>query len=106
MRTLMACLLCVITMSGANQGRRAPGFALVDAKMKLHDLYDYRGKPVILEFMLTTCPHCIAFSGVLEKVKAKYGDKVQILAIANPPDNLDTVGRFVERNKISYPVLF
>jgi peroxiredoxin len=105
MRTLIACLLCVITMSGADQGRRAPGFALVDTKMKLHDLYDYRGKPVILEFMLTTCPHCMAFAGVLEKVQKKYGDQVAILSIANPPDNFNSVSRFVETNKISYPLM-
>lgn len=105
MRTIIASLLCVIVLSGADQGRRAPGFALLDGKMKLHDLYDYRGKPVILEFMLTTCPHCMTFSGVLEKVQKKYGDKVAILSIANPPDNFNSVTRYVDTNKITYPVM-
>ena len=105
MRTLIAGLLCVMALSGADQGRRAPGFALLDAKMKLHDLYDYRGKPVIIEFMLTSCPHCMAFTSVLEKVQKKYGDKVAILSIANPPDNFNSITRFVDTNKITYPVM-
>lgn len=105
MRTLIASLLCVMALSGADQGRRAPGFALLDGKMKLHDLYDYRGKPVIIEFMLTTCPHCMAFTSVLDKVQKKYGDKVVILSIANPPDNFNSVARFVETNKIPWPVM-
>ena len=105
MRTILAGLLCVITLFGADQRRRAPGFALLDGKMKLHDLYDYRGKPVIVEFMLTTCPHCMTFAGILYKVQKKYGDKVGILSIANPPDNFNSVGRFVETNKITYPVM-
>jgi thiol-disulfide isomerase/thioredoxin len=105
MRTFIALLVCVLAVSGADQGRRAPGFALLDAKMKLHDLYDYRGKPVIIEFMLTSCPHCMAFAGVLDKVQKKYGDKVAILSIANPPDDFKSVARFVDTNKIAYPVM-
>jgi peroxiredoxin len=94
-------------MLGAADGpRRAPGFALPDSKMKLADLYDYRGKPVILEFMQTTCPHCAAFTSVLAKVQEKYGDKVQILAVANPPDNMTSVGQFIAAHKVTYPILF
>jgi thiol-disulfide isomerase/thioredoxin len=105
MRTILTILLCAISLAGADQGRRAPGFALLDGKMKLHDLYDYRGKPVILEFMLTSCPHCATFAGVLQKVQQKYGDRITILSIANPPDNFNTVSAYVERNKVTYPVM-
>jgi peroxiredoxin len=74
--------------------------------MEVHDLYDYRGKPVVLEFMQTTCPHCAVFVSVLQKVQDKYGDKVQILSVANPPDTMKTVGEFIAGHKITYPVLF
>jgi len=107
MRTFLAILLCAAgILSAADGPRRAPGFALPDSHMEIHDLYDYRGKPVILEFMQTTCPHCAAFVEVLKKVQAKYGDKVAILAIANPPDTIKTVGQFIEGHQISYPILF
>ena len=64
----------------------------MDSKGDVVDLYDFRGKPVIVEFMQTTCPHCAAFAGVLDKVQKQFGDKVGIISIANPPDNPTTVG--------------
>lgn len=106
MRVFLTLLLCVAGVFGADQARRAPGFALPDTKMEVHDLYDYRGKAVILEFMQTTCPHCAGFVSTLQKIQQKYGDKVQILAVVVPPDNMTTVGQFVEGHKITFPVLF
>jgi peroxiredoxin len=90
----------------AQTARRAPGFSLPDSKMELHDLADYRGKPVILEFMQTNCPHCQMLAGILERLREKYGDKLVILAVANPPDNQSVVGKFIADHKIGYPILF
>ncbi len=102
----IATLLCTFVLSAADLPRRAPGFALPDSKIRLFDLADYRGKPVIVEFMQTTCPHCAEFTAALARVQQKYGERVTILAIANPPDNQDTVREFVAGHKIAYPVLF
>ena len=106
MRTLLVTLLCVISASAVEPGQRAPGFALMDGKGEFHDLYDYRGKPVLLEFMQTTCPHCATFATVLEKVQARYGNKVAILSVANPPDTPATVGAFIKGHGIQYPIVF
>src|SRR5581483_10838492 len=106
MRTILAMLLCAFAVSAAEPGQRAPGFALMDSKGDLHDLYDFRGKPVIVEFMQTTCPHCAAFAGTLERVQQKYGNKIAILAIANPPDSPNSVNAFIKGHGIQYPVLF
>jgi peroxiredoxin len=106
MRIFLALLLCTAAALAADPPRRAPGFALPDSKMEVHDLYDYRGKPVILEFLQTNCAHCAGFVGVLQKVQQKYGDKVQILGVVVPPDTTTTVSQFVEGHKINYPVLF
>jgi peroxiredoxin len=85
---------------------RAPGFSLPDLKAEQHDLADYRGKVVILEFMQTTCPHCAAFVEVLDKVQRKFGNKVGILAVVNPPDNQQAVAAYITGHKIAYPILF
>jgi peroxiredoxin len=108
MRTLVSLLLCAAALiAGEQTGRRAPGFALPDEKLKLYDLADYRGKIVILEFMQTDCEHCATFAPVLNQVQQKYGDKVAILAVANTPhDNSNTVDNYVARHGIVYPVLF
>ena len=107
MRLILATLLfCATILSAAEPGQRAPGFALMDSRMDIFDLYDFRGKPVIVEFMQTTCPHCAKFAEVLEKVQKQYGDKVAILSIANPPDNPTTVGKFIAGHNVKYPILF
>ncbi len=93
-------------LHAADAPRRAPGFALPDSKMQVHDLYDFRGKPLLLEFMNTGCPHCGAFAGVLQKVKQKYGARLNIVAVANPPDNMTTVAQYIAKQKVAYPILF
>jgi peroxiredoxin len=90
----------------AQGARRAPGFSLPDSRMELHDLADYRGKPVILEFMQTSCPHCQLLAGILEGLHEKYGDRLAILSVANPPDNQTKVAQFIAEHKVSYPIVF
>jgi thiol-disulfide isomerase/thioredoxin len=73
---------------------------------RFHDLADFRGKVVVLEFFQTTCPHCSAFADVLAQVPAKYGDKVAIISVANVnTDNPGQVEQYVSLRKITYPVL-
>ncbi len=92
--------------NGQAPGRRAPGFTLADENREFHDLADYRGKVVILEIMLTRCPICQRLSKTLEELKAKYGDRIAVLHVVNPPDNLTTVKAFKEEHGVSGPFLF
>ena len=112
MRKLLAILFCCAALASAQGPRRAPGFAIPDVKMitghggKFHDLADYRGKVVLLEFFQTTCPHCATFADILAQVPAKYGDKVAIIAVANVnTDSPAQVEQFVSSHKATYPVL-
>ena len=50
-------------------GRRAPGFSLPDRNLNRHDLQDYRGKLVLLEFMQARCPRCEKFAQILERAQ-------------------------------------
>jgi peroxiredoxin len=106
MKTLLATLLCAAALYAADVNRRAPGFSLPDSKRQLHDLADYRGKIVILEFMQTNCPHCAAFAPVLDKVQAKYGDRVAILSVVLPPDDQSKVAQYIAGHGIKYPIIF
>lgn len=107
MRKLLIPLACALALSAADGLRRAPGFALPDSRMQVVDLYDYRGKVVVLEFMQTTCPHCANFADVLREIEQKYGSKVQILSVVKAPeDNSNTVAQFAIGHKINYPILF
>jgi peroxiredoxin len=101
-------LVCTAALfpAGELSNRRAPGFSLPDVKIQQHDLADYRGKVVLLEIMLTNCPHCGKFAPILEEVAKKYAGRVQILTIVNPPDTTTTVEQFIKQHKLSYPILF
>lgn len=98
--------LCVVFGAGELSGRRAPGFALPDLNLNYHDIQDHRGKVVIVDIMRTICPHCLAVSKNLERLKAKFGSRLVVLSIVNPPDNQAAVSKFLVENKLTTPVLF
>jgi thiol-disulfide isomerase/thioredoxin len=76
----------VLTVSALAMGpvpRPAPNLDFVDANGKHIMLSSYRGKVVVLQFLLTTCSHCQAFSGVLSKMQAELGPRgFQALGVA------------------------
>jgi peroxiredoxin len=105
MKKIVATLLFGVALFAVGPMRRAPGFCLIDTNGQWQDLADYRGKIVLVEFMQTNCPHCANFSTVLNGLKQKYGEKLAILSIANPPDNPQTMMQFVTGHKLTYPLL-
>lgn len=96
----------LLLASGELSGRRAPGFSLPDLHQRQHDLQDYRGKIVLLDIIQTACPHCARLTDILERVHGKYGDKVVVLTLAIPPDNQNSVARFVATHSVTAAVLF
>ena len=106
MKKLLITLLCAGTLFAADADRRAPGFSLMDSKLAEHDLADYRGKLVLLVFMQTTCPHCAAFADLLQQTQDKYGSRIAVLAVVNPPDEPGKVKDFISGHRITYPILF
>jgi peroxiredoxin len=105
--TLIALCSAGLFAAGELSGRRAPSFSLPDAQGRQHDILDYRGKVLIIDFMKTNCPHCQTLSGVLENLKQQYGDKVAVLSVVNyPEDSPQTVAAYVAQRKMKTPVLF
>lgn len=103
---ILSVLLCAAAIVNAQLApKRAPGFCLADTSGQWRDLYDYRGKVVVLEFMQTTCGHCAAFAPTLAAIAQKYGDKVQVLSVALPPDNPNTMMEYVKGHQLKYPLL-
>jgi peroxiredoxin len=87
--------------------RRAPSFSLPDSSMQQHDILDYRGSWLFLDFMKTDCPVCKQLSVKLEELKRKYGVKVAVLSIVvTPPETQATVGKYVAETKATSPIVF
>src|ERR1039458_10589000 len=101
MKTIVATLLCGAALFAAGPLRRAPGFCLIDANGQWQDLADYRGRIVLVEFMQTTCPHCAAFSTVLNGLKLKYSDKLAILVAPSALESV-RVGPTLSNNHAHY----
>ena len=107
-RIIVSVALSAVALFAASSlsNRRAPGFSLQDSKGRQHDLYDYRGKIVLLEIMQWACPHCRAFSKILDQIRTKYGERVATLSVVNPPDTAATVARYLAEVRPSTPLLF
>ncbi len=70
-------------------------------------LSQYRGKAVVLAFILTTCPHCQKAVAYLSKDSAEFAPRgLQVLAAALEPGAAQNVPAFVRRFNPSFPVGF
>ena len=105
---LLAMLLGATSLFAAGElsGRRAPGFSLMDSNFTQHDLQDYQGKIVVIDFMQTTCPVCNKVADLLVKVKDKYGDRIGVISIVTLPDNFKTADAFAAGHELNWPILF
>lgn len=94
-------------------GQRAPEFA-VSTTSGLFDLAKAGGKPTLLEVFATWCPHCQRETAVLDRVHAKYGERVNVIAVSGAADNVDRtapesqadVVAFADTYKATYPIAF
>jgi peroxiredoxin len=103
---LALCAAALVFAAGPLSNRRAPGFSLMDSTGKQFDIQDYRGKVVLVDIMLTNCPHCRTFTKILDRVTARYGGRVMVLSVVNPPDNAASVSQFLKDVKPAFPILF
>lgn len=68
-------------------------------------LSQYKGKPVVLEFFSTTCPHCQKSAEVLEKALRTYGPKgVQVIAVATDENQRKDFPEFRRKYGATYPM--
>lgn len=68
---------------GAQIPRAAPALKFISHTGQQIDLASYKGKVVLLEWLLTTCPHCQTTSRILSKIQAEYAAQgVQVLGVA------------------------
>ncbi len=75
--------------------------------MTQHDILDYRGRWLLLDFMRTDCPHCVALTKVLEQVQKQFGQKVAVLGIVvSPPETTATVAKYQVTNKVTSAIVF
>jgi thiol-disulfide isomerase/thioredoxin len=61
----------------------APPFSLPDLDGRTRTLREFLGgRPLLLEFMSTECPHCRSMGPILTRLHAAYGGRVSFLTVA------------------------
>lgn len=121
--TLISCLFLLLAMGPSVPGNtsggsispmdsdslinsRAPDFALRDMTGKNVTLSAFKGKVVLLNFWATWCPPCRAEMPSLNKLyQEKKSRGFEVIAISTDR-SLSSVKDFLEKNKVSFPVLF
>jgi len=85
-------------------GDLAPDFSLEDPQGKLHNLSDYRGKVVLLDFWATWCGPCRAAMPGMQKLHEKFGEKGLVVLGMNSWENDDPVA-FMKDQGFTYQLL-
>ncbi|SES02123.1 thiol-disulfide oxidoreductase ResA [Psychrobacillus sp. OK032] len=86
-------------------GDNAPDFSLIDMNGEKHQLSDYKGQGVFLNFWGTWCKPCEREFPLMDKHYQDYKDQgVQILAVNIGESNF-SVQKYVDRKSLTFPVL-
>lgn len=87
------------------KGEHPPEFSLLDTVGNVHNLSDYKGKAIVINFWGTFCPPCVTEMPEFQRQYDKWKDEpFEILAI-NLSENQMTVNNFVQRFKLSFTIL-
>ncbi len=83
----------------------APNFQFRLTDGTISDLYSISGKPVLLEFFSTSCPHCQAEVSELKEVYNHFGDRVVLLSVSTTwgGDTVETCQAFISKFGVVWP---
>lgn len=84
-------------------GFRAPSFSLKGLDGETHNLEDYAGKAVVINFWTTWCPHCVVEMPFLQDLHER-GNDVVVLAV-NVREKREDVQEFIDSEGYTFPVL-
>ena len=84
-----------------------PSFSLPDLEGKIHETKEWKGKVVVIDFWATWCVSCRETIPVLQRLKAKYGEKGLVVAgITVDKGPKEKVAKFARKMKMDYQILW
>jgi cytochrome c biogenesis protein CcmG/thiol:disulfide interchange protein DsbE len=93
------------TTAAVRVGSAAPGFTLQLLTGETLNLASLKGKPVLVNFWASNCPHCQQEAPVMVRMYERYRDKgLAVVSINVIWDAADEAKRFVETYHLPYPV--
>ncbi len=103
---IFACFCC-IAGSQAFAAKQMPAFSLKDpVHGKQVESSSFEGKALLVTFFATWCPPCVQEIPLLNKLQEKYKrDGFSVVGISVNKGNERAVKKFIEKQKIVYPVV-
>ena len=85
--------------------RPATEFSCPDADGKTISVSKFKGKVVLIQFLITNCSHCQALSQVLTKLQGEYGSQgFQAFGVAINDATPEMVRSYVKDHQLGIPV--
>lgn len=105
MQSWLVCAIASLALATQSVDAQSADFALPDIDGRAHNLSDYRGKWVVVNYWATWCPPCLKELPELEIFHRTHRDRAVVLGV-----NMETIGdaalrAFVERQALSFPIL-
>lgn len=102
-----ALITCFMTEISVSQTKpKAPNFRLKSARGEVVELAKLRGKVVVINFWATWCGPCRAeIPGFLDIYKKYKSRGLEIVGISLDEGGWDVVKPFVQKYKITYPIV-
>ncbi|MCU7940050.1 MAG: TlpA family protein disulfide reductase [gamma proteobacterium symbiont of Bathyaustriella thionipta] len=93
------------SLTSLSKAQPAPGFSLLDMDGVKHQLSDYKGQPVIINFWATWCPPCRAEMPSMERAWNKIKDECIAMLAINVGEDEDTVFTFLGDYPANFTIL-
>jgi len=103
--TLFAPALNAEQMTPLPDNKPAPALLLPDMDGVKHDIRDYRGRPVIINFWATWCPPCRRELPSMNRAWKKIKDEGIVMLAVDVGEDEDTVFTFMADYPIDFTVL-
>ena len=85
--------------------KKLPAFKLMDLKGHAFSSSQLMGKPALINYWAIYCGPCIAEFPQLDELKAKYGNKMNFIAITENTCAEDNLKNFFEKNPFNFYIL-
>lgn len=103
--TAACLLLTLMTLAAAEVPRPCPEFTISLANGKAVSISQYKGKVVVLEVTLTSCPACKRCAKVIQKLYEELGPRgFQPLSVAINRGADKLVAGYIRESQLTYPV--
>ena len=105
-RVFVACLLFLLyPFSTVVAYEKVTDFSFDDLEGKTHQISEYRGKWVLVNYWATYCPPCLAEMPEMNRFYQKNKSSFMVLGFDAGGTSVENIKQFIQDNHIRYPLI-